>query len=145
MRGRLIFPSVIARNEAIPDCADHNYCLMSRMVSLIAARAYLFFASCLFSKVLKRASPYCLDTKETKNQVSRKASSPHKAIALQIRQNLGCYIFTLLSLCTCLCPSVKICYALPLRTRPPSFCLLSPEAVLLTGRRRTGEKKKRRP
>ncbi len=28
--------------------------------------------------------------------------------------------------------AVKICYALP-RTRPPSFCLISPEAVLLTG------------
>ncbi|SDT26323.1 hypothetical protein SAMN05216490_2892 [Mucilaginibacter mallensis] len=57
---------------------------MSRLVSLIAARAYFF----------------CLDTKETKNQVSRNASLPHKAIALQIRQNLGCYIFTLLSLRT---------------------------------------------
>jgi hypothetical protein len=43
------------------------------MVSLIAAKAYFF----------------CLDTKETKNQVSRNASLPHKAIALQIRQNLG--------------------------------------------------------
>jgi hypothetical protein len=52
------------------------------MVSLIAAKAYFF----------------CLDTKETKNQVSRNASLPHKAIPLQIRQNLGCYIFTLLSL-----------------------------------------------
>jgi hypothetical protein len=30
--------------------------------------------------------------------------------------------------------SVKSRYALPLRTRPPSFCLLSPEAVLLTGK-----------
>jgi len=36
-----------------------------------------------------------------------------------------------------LCPSVKICYALQLRTRPPSFCLLSPEAVLLTGKEET--------
>jgi len=30
--------------------------------------------------------------------------------------------------------SVKICYALP-HTRPPLFCLLSSEAVLLTGKR----------
>jgi len=33
-------------------------------------------------------------------------------------------------------PSVKICYALPLHTRPPSFCLISPEAVLLTGEKK---------
>jgi len=52
------------------------------LVSLIAAKAYFF----------------CLDTKETKNQVSRNASLPHMANALQIRQNLGCYIFTLLAL-----------------------------------------------
>ena len=30
--------------------------------------------------------------------------------------------------------TAKISYALPLRTRPPSFCLISPEAVLLTGK-----------
>ncbi|WP_091375472.1 hypothetical protein [Mucilaginibacter mallensis] len=53
-------------------------------------------------KPLIGAEPYffCLDTKETKNQVSRNASLPHKAFALQTRQNLGCYIFTLLSLRT---------------------------------------------
>jgi hypothetical protein len=57
---------------------------------------------------------FCLDTKETKNQVIRNASLPHKAIAPQIRQNLGCYIFTPLSLrawllCFCknlLCPAI---------------------------------------
>ena len=32
--------------------------------------------------------------------------------------------------------SVKICYALPLRARPPSFCQLSSEAVLLMGIRK---------
>jgi len=33
----------------------------------------------------------------------------HRAIALQIRQNMGCYIFTLLPLRSGLCASVKIC------------------------------------
>jgi len=32
---------------------------------------------------------FLLDQKVTKNQVSRKASLPHMAFALQIRQNLG--------------------------------------------------------
>jgi len=31
--------------------------------------------------------------------------------------------------------SAKISYALPLRSRPPSFCLISPEAFLMTGKR----------
>nr|MBB6141543.1 hypothetical protein [Mucilaginibacter sp. X5P1] len=65
-----LYPSVIARYEAIPDCTEK---VAYRMVSLIAAKAYFF----------------CLDTKETKNQVSRNASLPHRATALQIRQNLG--------------------------------------------------------
>ncbi|WP_091369440.1 hypothetical protein [Mucilaginibacter mallensis] len=49
---------------------------------------------------------------------------------LQIRQNLGWNLFAAI-LRTILC-AAKISYALP-RTRPPSFCLISPEAVLLTG------------
>jgi hypothetical protein len=89
------------------------------MVSLIAAKAYFF----------------CLDTKETINQVSRNASLPHRAIALQTRQNLGCCLFMLLSLALALA-SVKSRYALPLRTRPTSFCLISSEAVLLTEERK---------
>jgi hypothetical protein len=79
------------------------------------------------------AEPYffCLDTKETKNQDSRNASLPHKAFTLQISQNLGCNLLPLASpLLTH--ASVKICYALPLRTGPPSFCLISPETLLLT-------------
>nr|WP_183576190.1 hypothetical protein [Mucilaginibacter sp. X5P1]MBB6139954.1 hypothetical protein [Mucilaginibacter sp. X5P1] len=56
---------------------------------------------------------------------------PHRAIALQIRQNLGCYIFTLLSLRTWPLRFCKNLLCLP-RSRPPSFCLISPEAVLLT-------------
>jgi hypothetical protein len=63
-------------------------------VSLIAAKAYFF----------------CLDTKETKNQVSRNAPLPHWAITLQIRQNLGCCLFTPLSLAHALA-SVKSRYA----------------------------------
>jgi hypothetical protein len=88
------------------------------MVSLIAAKAYFF----------------CLDTKETKNQVSRNASLPHEATALQIRQNLGCCLFTPLRMLIAHA-SVKSRYALPLLTKPPSFCLISSEAVLLTGKK----------
>jgi hypothetical protein len=67
------------------------------VVSLIAAKAYFF----------------CLDTKETKNQVRRNASLPHEAIALQIRQNLGCCLFTLLRPLMPIA-SVKSRYTLPL-------------------------------
>jgi len=77
---------------------------------------------------------FCLDTKEPKNQASRNASLPHVAFALQIRQNLGCIYFALLSLA--LPPaSAKTCYALQPH-RPPLFCLLSPEAVLLADNRK---------
>ena len=48
--------------------------------------------------IAAEATTFVLIQKVAKNQVIRKASLPHKAIALQIRQNLGCYIFTLLSL-----------------------------------------------
>jgi len=50
--------------------------------------------------IAAEATTFVLIQKIAKNQVSRKASLPHKASALQIRQNLGCYIFTLLSLRT---------------------------------------------
>jgi hypothetical protein len=73
---------------------------------------------------------FCLETKEPKIQVSREASLPHMALTLQISQNLGCNLFTLLLHARCPA-SVKSCYALP-RSRPPSFCLISPEAYLLT-------------
>jgi hypothetical protein len=55
-----------------------------------------------------------------------------KAIAPQIRQNLGCKIFALLRPLIA-CPAAKYCYALPLRSWPASFCRISGEAVLLTG------------
>ncbi|WP_299515642.1 hypothetical protein [Mucilaginibacter sp.] len=50
---------------------------VSRSVTLLAAKAHYFF----------------LDEKVTKNQVSKEASLPHKAFALQIRKNLGLHNF----------------------------------------------------
>jgi len=57
--------------------------------------------------IAAEATTFVLIQKVAKNQVIRKASLPHKAIALQIRQNLGCYIFTLLSLHTWPLPFCK--------------------------------------
>jgi hypothetical protein len=48
--------------------------------------------------IAAEATTFALIQKVAKNQVIRNASLPHWAIALQIRQNLGCYIFTPLSL-----------------------------------------------
>jgi len=76
-------------------------------------------------------SPFSMK-KRTKIHVIRNASLPHMASALQIRQNLGCNILPRFA---CSSPPLhaKHYYALP-RTRPPSFCLISPEAYLLTGK-----------
>jgi hypothetical protein len=57
-----------------------------------------------------------------------------RAFALQSGQNHGLESFAPLHSLIALRFS-KISYALP-RTRPPSFCPLSPEAVLPTGRRK---------
>jgi hypothetical protein len=46
------------------------------------------------SLIAAEATTFVLIQKVAKNQVSRNASLPHKAIALQIRQNLGCCLFT---------------------------------------------------
>jgi hypothetical protein len=81
--------------------------------------------------IAAEATTFVLIQKVAKNQVSRNASLPHRAIALQIRQNLGCCLFTPLR-SLIVQASVKSRYALPLRTRPPLFCLISSEAVLLT-------------
>jgi len=43
---------------------------------------------------------FCLDTKGSKKSSQQKGFFAAQAISLQIRQNLGCYIFTLLSLRT---------------------------------------------
>jgi hypothetical protein len=55
---------------------------------------------------------FLLDQKEQKNQVSRKASLPHMALTLQIRQNLGLQTIALLRSLEALA-SANICYALP--------------------------------
>jgi hypothetical protein len=52
----------------------------------------------MIRRSLPRGYYFFLDKKVAKNQVSKEASLSHKAFALQIRQNLGCYIFTLLAL-----------------------------------------------
>jgi hypothetical protein len=56
---------------------------------------------------------------------------PHKAIALQSRQNHGLKLFCPTSLAQTLA-SAKTCYA-PATARATMFCLLSSEAYLLTG------------
>jgi hypothetical protein len=76
---------------------------------------------------------FLLDQKEAKNQVGKKASLPHKAFSLQTGQNHGLESFALLSFAHCPRFS-KISYALATHN-PPSFCPLSPEAVLPTRRK----------
>jgi hypothetical protein len=44
--------------------------------------------------IAAEATTFVLIQKVAKNQVSRNASLPHSASALQIRQNLGCNLFT---------------------------------------------------
>jgi len=51
---------------------------------------FLGIYDALSRSVAAGAFYFLLDQKVTKNQVSRKASLPHLAFALQIRQNLGC-------------------------------------------------------
>jgi len=78
------------------------------------------------------AEPYffCLDTKETKNQASRNASLPHRPLPCKPGKTwAGKVCGHIAHTASC---AAKISYAL-LRARPPSFCLISPEAVLLTG------------
>jgi hypothetical protein len=56
---------------------------------------------------------------------------PHKAFALQIRQNHGLQLFCATSFAHF--PALQQKLAMPLQPhRPPSFCPLSPEAYLLT-------------
>jgi hypothetical protein len=50
----------------------------------------------VFSPLAGDALFFLLDQKEPKNQVSREASLPHMAFALQIRQNLGLQTIALL-------------------------------------------------
>jgi len=80
------------------------------------------------------SSYFCLDTKVPKNQVIKNASL-RAWPTLQIGQNRGCKQLRLgyaRSL-----PTLQQIFAMPCsRTRPPSFCPISPEAVLLTGLRK---------
>jgi len=69
--------------------------------------------------------------KEPKNQVSRNASLPHKAFALQIRQNHGLQNLALLR-SRIARASASIAMPFPAHS-PALFCLISAEAILLTG------------
>jgi len=81
----------------------------------------------------RRLSPFVFATKGPKRLVSRNASLPHKAFpANQAKPGL-LYFYPAVATHFGPYASVKICYALPLRSKPPSFYLISPEAVLLTG------------
>jgi len=70
-------PRAIARYEAIPYYTERCISFTCRSQPLIAAEATTFV----------------LTQKVAKSQVSRKASLPHEAIALQIKQNLGWNLF----------------------------------------------------
>jgi hypothetical protein len=70
---------------------------------------------------------FLLDQKEAKNQVSKKASLPHKAFARQTVQNHGLESFALLR--TLISPAAKVPMPLPrtglhcsARFRPKLFC-----------------------
>jgi hypothetical protein len=110
---------VITRYEAIPDCTERTCRCECRMKPLIAAEATTFV---LIQKVAK-------------NQVIRNASLPHGLLPCKSGKT---WAAAFLRRYRSLMPlaSVKSRYALPLRTRPPSFCLISSEAVLLTGKRK---------
>jgi hypothetical protein len=88
----------------------------------------------LVSLIAAAATTFVLIQKVAKNQVIRNASLPHKAIALQNQSKPGLLPFHAASLAHVprfskkpLCPAIT--------HRPPSFCLISSEAVLLTGKK----------
>jgi len=71
-------------------------------------------------------------TKVTQKAVSREASLPHEAFALQIKQNHGLQLFCPTSFAHF--PALQQKLAMPFQPhKPPLFCPLSSEAVLLTG------------
>ncbi|QHS57373.1 hypothetical protein GWR56_18180 [Mucilaginibacter sp. 14171R-50] len=92
-RKEKVHPLTTWCNTAIPNEEEINCCAFMNVALLIAAEGYLFFAVVCFFKVLKRASPFCLETKEAKIQVSKKASLPHKAFTPQTGQNHGLEAF----------------------------------------------------
>jgi hypothetical protein len=73
-----------------------------------------------------------LDQKVTKTQVSRKASLSHRAFSLQISQNHELQNVALLR--SRRANASTTITMLFLRSRLPLFWLISPEAVLLTGK-----------
>jgi hypothetical protein len=85
------------------------------LVSLIAANAYYF----------------CLRHKSNKKSSQEKCFFAAQGLCPANQAKPGLQSFYPASLAFALA-SVKICYALPLRTRPPSFCLILAEALLLT-------------
>jgi hypothetical protein len=74
--------------------------------------------------------------KVTKRLVSRNASLPHLAFALQIGQNHG--LLNLTSTSFAQFPTLRQGLLMPLQPHyPASFCPLSPEAYLLTGEKKS--------
>jgi len=84
--------------------------------------------------IAAEATTFVLTQKVAKSQVSRNASLPHRPLPCKSGKTWAAIFLPCCRYAPGFCPSVKICYALPLHTRPPSFCLISPEAVLLTGK-----------
>jgi hypothetical protein len=76
---------------------------------------------------------FCLDIKVSKKSSQQIGFFAHKAFALQSGQNHGLQLFcpAVLALSQCFCKNLLCPF---LRSRPPLFCPLSPEAYLLTGR-----------
>jgi hypothetical protein len=75
---------------------------------------------------------FCLDTKVTKKSSQQGGFFALKAFALQTGQNHGLQLFcpAALALSSRFCKNLLCPF---LRSRPPLFCPLSPEAYLLTG------------
>jgi hypothetical protein len=74
---------------------------------------------------------FCLDTKVPKKSSQQIGFFAHKTFALQSGQNHGLQLFcpATLALSQCFCKNLLCPF---LRSRPPLFCPLSPEAYLLT-------------
>jgi len=86
----------------------------------------------MVSLIAAKATTFVLTQKVAKSQVSRNASLPHNSIPCKSGKTWAAIFLPCCRYTLGLYASVKICYALPLRTRPPLFRLISPEAVLLT-------------
>jgi hypothetical protein len=77
---------------------------------------------------------FLLDQKEPKNQVSREASLSHWPLPCKSGKTSGCKQLPYFVRST---PVLQQIFAMPFPTHKASmFCLISPEAVLLTGKRK---------